>query len=215
MKRVVRAGTDFIDTAASFLAGALRARLDGSERVSLAVSGGSTPVPVFRRLAAAPIDWRRVDIYQVDERVAPIGDPARNLTGLSESLLDRVPAAMHPMPVEASDLDSAAVHYAEALPVVLDVVHLGLGEDGHTASLVPDDSVLEVSGSKVALTEPYRGHRRMTLTFEALNTAREIIWLVRGAAKASMTQRLCDADPAIPAGRIAQRNATLITDETI
>jgi len=107
------------------------------------------------------------------------------------------------------------VHYAESLPVVLDIVHLGLGEDGHTASLVPDDSVLEVSGSKVALTEPYRGHRRMTLTFEAINAAREIIWLVRGVAKASMTQRLCDADPAIPAGRIAQRNATLITDETI
>jgi 6-phosphogluconolactonase len=199
--------------AAGVLAQALRARLETQARVSFAVSGGSTPGPAFRALADLPVDWPRVDIYQVDERVAPVGDPARNLVGLREALVDRVDAVVHPMPVEAHDLDAAAFEYAAQLPSVLDVVQLGLGDDGHTASLVPNDSVLDVTDRRVAVTEPYRGHRRMTLTYEPLARASELVWIVAGADKAAMIERLLDGDPSIPAGRLPQDRAILVTDQ--
>jgi 6-phosphogluconolactonase len=213
MIAVYRAGSAYAALAAGVLAQALRARLETQDRVSFAVSGGSTPGPVFRALADLPIDWPRVDVYQVDERVAPEGDAARNLTGLRASLLDHVDAVAHPMPVEADELDAAAHEYAAKLPPVLDVVHLGLGDDGHTASLVPDDPVLDVRGVSVAMTGPYRGHRRMTLTFTPLARANELVWIVAGRDKTPMTRRLLDADPRIPAGRLPQDRAILVTDE--
>ena len=210
--REVRAGLKLAETAADLIVRRLGDCLRDKPRASLALSGGSTPWPVFRRLAEAALDWRRVDIYQVDERVAPVGDPARNLTGLNEALLDRISAAVHPMPVDEADLRAAALRYEAELPDALDVVHLGLGADGHTASLVPNDPVLEVTDRRVAVTRPYRGHQRMTLTFPALDGARFLIWIVAGAEKTSMIRRLCDGDRSIPAGRVAQGYAVLVTD---
>ena len=212
--RDVRAGSHLVERAAEVLFEALDARLRNQLRVSLALSGGRTPWPVFRRLAEAAIDWGRVDIYQVDERVAPFGDPSRNWTGLDDALLGRVAAVAHPMPVEALDLEAASDRYANELPEALDVIHLGLGEDGHTASLVPGDPVLEVEDRLVATTEPYRGHRRMTLTYPALNAAGSLVWIVSGAAqKAAVLERLRAGDADIPAGRVAQGRAVLVTDE--
>ena len=210
--RVIRAGTDLSATATGVLSRALADALEAKSRVSLAVSGGSTPWPIFRSLARAPIDWQRVDIYQVDERVAPEGDRARNLTGLREALLDRIPAVVHPMLVDEPNLDAAAERYATGLPEMLDLVHLGLGDDGHTASLVPGDPVLAITDRAVALTAPYRGHRRMTLTFPALARAASIVWIAAGTEKAPMIQRLIDADPSIPAGRVPRERAVLLTD---
>jgi 6-phosphogluconolactonase len=210
--RIIHAGTELISMATEVLSGALADALDAKPRVSFAVSGGSTPWPIFRSLARASIDWQRVDVYQVDERVAPDGDPARNLTGLREALLDRVPAIVHPMPVNEANLDTAAARYAADLPEVLDLVHLGLGEDGHTASLVPGDPVLGITNRAVALTAPYRGLRRMTLTFPVLDRAASIAWIVAGTEKAVMVRRLIDADPRIPAGRVTQERAVLLTD---
>lgn len=211
--KLVRAGSDFGDAAADALFGALTAALRDKGRVSLALSGGTTPWPALRALARADLDWTRVDIFQVDERMAPQGDPARNLLGLATTLLDHVPASVQPMPVEAADIDEAAARYASSLPDTLDVVHLGLGDDGHTASLVPGDPVVDVTDREIALTQAYRGHRRMTVTFPVLDRAGAIIWIVSYAEKASMVDRLLEADPTIPAGRVSQERATLVTDE--
>ncbi len=209
---VVRAGSDLTEAASEVLIRSLADYLRDRRRVSVALSGGRTPWPVLRSLARADLDWNRVDIYQVDERVAPAGDPARNLTGLTTALTDHVPARIHPMPVDAPDLEAAALRYAQELPRPLNIVHLGLGDDGHTASLVPDDPVLEVDDRLAAVTGPYRGHRRMTLTFGALAEADSIVWIVAGTDKAAMVERLLAADPSIPAGRVPQDRAVLVTD---
>lgn len=209
---VIRAGPDLTEAAAGVLLRALQERLQDRARVSLALSGGRTPWPILRSLAQTGLEWNRVDIYQVDERVAPANDPARNLTELTTALLDHVPATVYPMPVEGSDLEAAADRYAAELPEVIDVVHLGLGDDGHTASLVPGDPVLDVADRRVAVTKPYKGHRRMTLTFPAFERVGSILWIVAGADKTSMVERLLAADPTIPAGRVPQKRAVLITN---
>ena len=149
---------------------------------TFAVSGGHTPWAMFAELANEDVPWTSVEIFQVDERVAPDGDPARNLTNLRQSLGD-APAKITPMPVNDPDLEAAASLYARELPEHLDLVHLGLGPDGHTASLVPDDPVLEVTDTPVALTRPYQGHRRMTLTYPGLSRADLLLWLVTGEDK--------------------------------
>lgn len=187
----------------------------------MAVSGGSTPWQMLRALASEDVPWNDVHIAQVDERVAPAGDPERNLTHLQQSLLEHAPLRaeqLHAMPVEAEDLNAAATQYARTLqaiagsPSVLDLVHLGLGADGHTASLVPGDPVLTVSDMDVALTGEYQGRRRMTLTYPIINRARQILWLVTGAEKAGPLARLRDRDAAIPAGRIVQDRAIVLAD---
>jgi 6-phosphogluconolactonase len=213
MKRKVLASGQFAEQAAAVMVEALAQRLEHQPEVSLALSGGRTPWPVFRRLAEAAIDWTRVHVYQVDERVAPAGDRARNLTGLEETLLEKVPAVVHPMPVEAADLQEAAAVYARQLPPALDLVHLGLGDDGHTASLVPGDPVLTVRDRRVALTRSYRGHQRMTLTYPSLDNAQMLLWLVSGAEKAEMARRLYEGDSSIPAGRVARERAVLVIEE--
>lgn len=212
--REVRAGAALVERAAELLFDMLGKRLDDQTRVSLALSGGRTPWAVFGQLAHAALDWSRVDIYQVDERVAPSGDAGRNLTELNEALLSRVPATPHPMPVEDWDLEAGARRYAARLPARLDIVHLGLGDDGHTASLIPGDPVLGVTDRHVAVTQRYRGYQRMTLTFPALNAAGRIVWIVSETGKAAALAKLRAGDPSIPAGRVAREHAVLLTDES-
>ena len=188
---------------------------------TMAVSGGHTPWIMFRWLAAARIPWRAVHVFQVDERVAPAGHADRNLTHLRESLLSDSPLPpdqFYAMPVEWPDLDAAAGSYAATLRTVvgevpvIDLAHLGLGPDGHTASLVPGDPVLNVENADVAFSGPYQGRRRMTLTYPILNRARRKLWVVTGDDKAGMVTRLLDADPGIPAGRVRSDGALLLAD---
>jgi 6-phosphogluconolactonase len=190
-------------------------------RFSLAVSGGQTPWQMLRALAREDVAWNSVYVAQVDERVAPAGHPDRNLTHLRDALFERVPLRPEQictMAVEAPDIEAAASRYALMLqeiagsPPVLDLIHLGLGPDGHTASLVPGDPVLDVSDADVALTQPYQGRRRMTLTFPALNRARRILWVVTGSEKAVMLMRLRDGDVTIPAGSVRRDQALVLAD---
>ena len=190
-------------------------------RFVMAVSGGQTPWLMLRALANEDVPWDHVHLAQVDERVAPPEHPDRNLTHLRESLLSRAPLRpeyVHPMPVELPDLRAAAGHYSETLveiagsPPILDLVHLGLGPDGHTASLVPGDPVLAVMDRDVALTGNYQGRRRMTLTYPILNRSRRILWVVTGEEKAAALARLRKADHSIPAGRVDQERGQLLAD---
>lgn len=207
--------------AAAIIAQEARAAALARGRFLLALSGGTTPRRMLELLAEEDIPWSLVHLFQVDERIAGATDPARNLHGLRTGLVDRVPLPakqFHPMPVEEEDLNSASSDYATLLnriagtPPILDVAHLGLGEDGHTASLVPDDPVLDDLLSEVAITRPYHGFRRMTLTYPVLNRARKLLWLVTGADKAQALRRLTQHDPSIPAGRISPDHAVLLTE---
>lgn len=209
---------------AAFIAEEARSSVAARGRFLLALSGGKTPWKMLQALAKESVPWAQVHLFQVDERVSPEGHPDRNLTTLREILLTLTPLGedhIHPMPVEEDDLEAGASHYAESLrswggtPPVLDLVHLGLGADGHTASLLPGDAVLSVTNRDVAPTGPYFGRQRMTLTFPMINRARKILWLVTGVDKAPMLRRLLKADPTVPAGRIEQTNALLLTDTSI
>jgi len=207
--------------AAAAIAAEARAAIAARGRFALAVSGGHTPWVMLRALAGEDVPWRGVHVYQVDERVAPEGHPDRNLTHLRESLLEHAPLRpenVHAMPVDLPDLDAGAKQYALALepvagsPPVLDLVHLGLGPDGHTASLVPGDAVLDVTDRDVALSGVYQGRRRMTLTYPVLNRARQILWVVTGSEKVDMLRRLRGGDPSIPAGRVSSQQAVVLAD---
>jgi 6-phosphogluconolactonase len=189
-----------------------RAAVAGRDRFAFAVSGGRTPWAMFARLAEEDVPWDRTSLYQVDERVAPAGDPDRNLTHLRESLPAGSAADVRPMPVEDDDLDAAAERYARSLPERLDLVHLGLGPDGHTASLVPGDPVLDVDDRDVAVTGAYMGRRRMTLTYAPLDRARAVLWLVTGQDRVDALRRLRAGDRSIPAGRVACADALVIAD---
>jgi 6-phosphogluconolactonase len=207
--------------AATLIADDARRAVAARGRFLVAVSGGRTPWATLRLLSAQDVPWQKVHLFQVDERVAPAADPDRNLVHLRESLLDRVslpPQQMHAMPVESPDLVTAAARYARELesaagaPPVLDLVHLGLGPDGHTASLVPNDPVLDVTTEDVAITQAYRGRVRMTLTYPVLDRARRILWLVTGVEKTAMLARLLAGDRSIPAGRVRAENALILVD---
>jgi 6-phosphogluconolactonase len=184
------------------------------------LSGGSTPWLMLRALANENVAWDTIQIVQVDERIAPAGNPDRNLTHMQETLEQTLlrPEQIHAMPVESGDLQAAAKEYERTLsglagsPPVLDLVHLGLGPDGHTASLVPGDAVLDVTDHDVALTGTYQGRQRMTLTYPILNRARRVLWLVSGAEKSTALQRLQAGDRSIPAGRIRRDFAIVFAD---
>jgi 6-phosphogluconolactonase len=207
--------------AAEIIAAEARAAVAARGRFVVGFSGGRTPSAMLRALAEQDLPWRNVHVVQVDERVAPAGHADRNLTQLHESLLALAPLPteqIYAMPVEAADLAAAAESYAATLrqiasePAVLDVAHLGIGSDGHTASLVPGDPVLEVDDKDVAVTGVYQGRRRMTLTYPMLNRSRRILWLVTGADKADALGRLRNGDASIPAGRICRNNAVILAD---
>jgi 6-phosphogluconolactonase len=211
---VIRRGSEFIASEA-------RAAVQARGAFLLAVSGGKNPWEMFRALADLDVPWPKLHIFQVDERVAPDGDPDRNLTHLKESLLEHAPLRpeqVHAMPVTQSDLKAAAAAYAQTLskiagsPAVLDMAHLGMGPDGHTASLVPGDPVLEVNDVDVALTGVYQNRRRMTLTYPMLNRSRRIFWLITGESKAEKLRLLRDGDPSIPSGRIRRERAFVLAD---
>ena len=208
--------------AASVVAAEARAAVEARGRFVVAVSGGHTPWQMLRALALEDVPWTGVHVVQVDERIAPAGDPERNLTHLRESLLERAPLPakqVYAMPVEESDIAAGSRSYARILcqiagtPPVLDLTHLGLGPDGHTASLVPDDPVLDVVDRDVALTGVYMKRRRMTLTYPMINRSRRILWLVTGSEKAVMLPRLYSADASIPAGRVRQDRALVLADQ--
>jgi 6-phosphogluconolactonase len=181
-------------------------------RFTFAVSGGTTPLAMFAELGKHDVPWDRVAIHQVDERVAPAGDTDRNLTHLVRSLPPDGVAVVLPMPVEDADLEAAAGRYAATLPERFDLVHLGLGPDGHTASLVPDDPVLGVTDRDVALTEPYQGRRRMTMTYPVLDRAELVLWLVAGEEKADALARLRAGDASVPAGRVRAGAQLVVCD---
>jgi 6-phosphogluconolactonase len=208
--------------AAEIIAAEARSAVAARGRFVMAVSGGHTPWQMLRALANEKVPWESVHVVQVDERVAPAGDADRNLSHLRESLLEHAPLRpdqIHAMPVEASDLEAAAKRYALSLreiagtPPVLDLAHLGLGPDGHTASLVPGDPVLNVTDSDVALTGVYQERRRMTLTYPMLNRARRILWLVTGNDKVNALARLREGDTSIPGGRIQRDQAMVLADQ--
>jgi 6-phosphogluconolactonase len=207
--------------AAQHLADALRAAIRDRGRACLALSGGKSPVPMFRALARQELDWSAVHVFQVDERVAPRGDVNRNLTTIEAGLVQGGPLAagrLHAMPVEGADLAVAADAYAALLaefagtPVVLDAVHLGLGSDGHTASLFPGDPALANNDRALAVTGVHGGFRRLTLTYPVLDAARLVVWFAVGPDKQAMVKRLASGDEGIPAGRVASGRAVLVTD---
>jgi 6-phosphogluconolactonase len=207
--------------AAKFIAGEAAAAVAARGQFVMAVSGGRTPWIMLRALGNEAVPWERIHVVQVDERVAPAGHADRNLAHLRETLLDHSPIGpeqIHAMPVESPDLEVAARQYASTLceiagsPPTLDLVHLGLGPDGHTASLVPGEPVLNATDVDVAVTGVYQGRRRMTLTYPIINRARRILWLVTGNEKVSMLLRLRKGDQSIPAGRIRQVRAVIFAD---
>jgi 6-phosphogluconolactonase len=223
MKIQVFADADVVAReAAKFIAAEARIAVAARGIFTIAVSGGKTPWQMLRALADEEVSWGGFHVFQVDERIAPAGDPDRNLTHLRESLLSHAPLPpeqIHAMPVEEKDLDAAAKSYAGVLqkitgaPPVLDLAHLGLGPDGHTASLIPGDKVLEVTDADVALTGIYQKRRRMTLTYPMLNRSRKILWVATGAEKIEMLARLLQGDASIPAGRIRSDNAVVLADK--
>ena len=199
------------EAAATYVAKKARDAAAGHGRFTFAVSGGHTPWAMFAELADEDVPWAQVVLFQVDERVAPDGDPDRNLTHLRDALRG-APAEVNAMPVNDPDLDVAAARYADILPARFDLVHLGLGPDGHTASLVPGDPVLEVHDRLVALTQPYQNHRRMTLTYPALARAEQILWLVTGEDKQKPLAQLLAGDRSIPAGNVEAAHSLVLAD---
>ncbi len=207
---------------ATRIAAAARRAITEKGSFALAVSGGHTPWIMLAALAEEDLAWSRIQIFQVDERVAAADSPDRNLMHLRQSLLSRVPIPaenIHAMPVEDPDLTAGAAAYARTLealvgsPPRLDLVHLGLGPDGHTASLVPNDPVLAVTDRWVATTLPYQGHPRMTLTYPVLDNAAAILFVVTGAEKVDALARLQRQDPTIPAGRLRAAQIVVLADQ--
>jgi 6-phosphogluconolactonase len=199
--------------AAATVAALARESVSDHGSFTFAVSGGKTPWSMFAELAHEDVPWSSVKIFQVDERVAPDGDPDRNLTNLQKSL-GGAPAEVVAMPVNEPDLTAGAAEYAAALPARFDLVHLGLGPDGHTASLVPGDPVLKVTDRLVAVTLPYQGHERMTLTYPGLSRANELLWLISGEDKKSALAKLIKGDDSIPASHVEARHSMILADSS-
>ncbi len=213
---------DVASAGANFISARVTEAIAERGQFTIALSGGSTPWIMLARLAEQELPWDRVKVFQVDERAVPDGDPERNLVQIREYFVDRISLPtenLYAMPVISEDLNRGARQYEQTLvelaggKPIIDVIHLGLGGDGHTASLVPGDPVLEVSDCDVAMTQTYNGRRRMTLTYPIINRARHILWLITGEGKAEMLRRLIQGDDDIPAGRISQTQATVLADD--
>lgn len=204
--------------AASFIAARLQEALDQRGRASLALSGGRTPARMCALLAAEDLAWTDIDVFQVDERIAPLDHQDRNAVLLRAAFgrrVDRSAERFHWMPVDGEDLEDAARRYAREIEdryAALDVVHLGLGDDGHTASLFPGAPELEASERVTLTASEHLGRRRMTMTLPLINSARQIVWLVVGQDKRRVLARLIDGDPALVAGRVRRNDALIVTD---
>jgi len=190
-------------------------------RCLVALSGGRTASRMLHDLRRLHVHWHNLQVFQVDERVVPENHERRNARQIAELLV--APAALHgaqfhAMPVERSDLEAGAEEYARLLteycgtPPVLDVVQLGVGADGHVASLVAGDPLLEVRDRDVGVCGPYRGVARMTLTFRVLDAARHRLWLVTGADRAAALRKLWAGDASVPAGCVARESAFVFAD---
>ena len=210
------------EEAAAYIEQLIRETLAHKKSFSMAISGGRTPWEMLKILSKASLPWTRVNLFQVDERVAPDGHADRNLTQLFQAIEGSplvTQLRIFPMPVLADNLDEGCRNYIQVLDEVtegkgLDLIHLGLGSDGHTASLVPGDGVLDLQDRLVACTQnTYQGRIRMTLTYPLLNSAKRILWIVTGAEKQVMVQRLLQQDASIPAGAVNQANALLMVDQ--
>jgi len=207
------AGADDVATAAAdYVADRARLAVEAKGRFDFAASGGRTPWAMFEKLAQLDVAWSEVVVYQVDERIAPAGDATRNLTNLERSLGASRPTIVA-MPVNDEDLDEAAADYARLLPARFDLVHLGLGPDGHTASLIPGDPVLEIRDHLVAVTGVYQGEQRMTLTYDALSRADQLLWLVTGGDKRAALAALLRGDSSIPAGSVEAPSSLVMADQ--
>ena len=198
--------------AAELVGEALRRAVVAHGRSAWAISGGETPIPMLRQLSELDLRWDLIDTWQVDERIAPSGDPERNRTVQSETLPEGLVDRVRWMPVEDADPEAGATHYEATLPDRFDLVHLGLGADGHTASLVPVDPVLDVRDRDVAVTGPYGGRRRMTLTYTGLARAARAVWIVTGSEKRDALSRLLAGDPSIPASGVPVADQIVVTD---
>jgi 6-phosphogluconolactonase len=196
---------------AELIAEAARASVEERGHFAMGASGGRDPWEMYSQLEDHEMDWTETEIFQVDERIAPAGSDERNLTHLIESLSIGAQGSLRPMPVTDDDPEAASERYAESLPEALDLAHLGLGPDGHTASLVPGDPVLEVTDRRVAVTAgEYQGTRRMTLTLPELGRVRRLLWVITGAEKREPLAKLLARDPSIPAGRVEPGGDSLI-----
>jgi 6-phosphogluconolactonase len=189
-----------------------RARRDIANGGLFSVALSRVPSGLIEALVTGAPPWGALGIYQADERVAPAGAPDRNLTAILAALPPEAVDSLRAMPVEAPDLEDAARLYESELPVPIDLVHLGLGPDGHTASLLPGDPVLDVRDHLVAVAEEHERFRRMTLTYPALDAAGELLWLVTGKEKREVLARLLGGDESIPAGRIANPRQLVVAD---
>ena len=223
MKIDVFPNTSIVATqAAAFIATCARTAVKQRNQFTLATSGGHTPWAMFRALADEDVPWDRIQVFQVDERIVPAGDPNRHLAQMKENLLSHTPLQskqIHAMPIDQDNLNTAVQQYVKSLekytgkPSVLDLIHLGLGTDGHTAGLMPGDPVTKVTDCDAGLTGVHHGRQRMTLTYPIINRARQILWVVTGTAKSIMLARLRSGDTTIPAGRINSDMALVIADE--
>lgn len=221
--RTFQSAEEVAKEAANYVADRIKENLAKKNFFTMAISGGRTPWEMIRELAKEDLEWEKVFLFQVDERIAPDGHPDRNLTQLFKSIENtKLPTRLNifPMHVIAEDLDQACQDYADHIQRItetgkLDLVHLGMGTDGHTASLIPGDEVLNVLDKKVTLTQnPYQGRQRMTLTYPLINEAEKILWVVTGEEKAEMLERLLLKDSTIPAGKVNQTHAILLTEES-
>jgi 6-phosphogluconolactonase len=162
---------------------------------ALALSGGSTPRPAYERLATEPaVPWEAVEIYFGDERAVPPSDPASNYRMAREALIDRVglpESRVHRMEADNPDLEAAAARYAALLPDRLDVLVLGMGQDGHTASLFPGSpALLERRKKVVPAQSPVPPLHRLTITPPVIASARRLAVITAGAAKAPVVARV-------------------------
>ncbi len=206
----------FAATAAAFLA----RQLAGDTSRTLMLSGGSTPGPVYEILARDPHpDWERIDVYLADERLVPLDDPLSNYRLLRETLLNPAgipPEHRHPMPVDAATAEEAARRYEAELPDRIDVLVLGVGSDGHTASLFPGSPLLEERERRVApAVAPVPPRDRLTITPEVIAAAHLVVVLARGPAKrAPVARALSDAvRPAECPARLARSGVWILDTE--
>lgn len=221
--RTFQSATEVAKEAAIFIADRIKENIIKKGHFTFAISGGRTPWEMIKELAKEDLPWEKVFLFQVDERIAPDAHPDRNLTQLFKAIEGTklvLRLNIFPMRVNAEDLDEACEEYVSHINRMtengkLDLIHLGIGTDGHSASLVPNDSVLEIKEKGVALTDSeYQGRKRMTLTYPLINQAEKILWVVTGEEKAEMLDRLLHQDPSIPAGRIDQHHAIVFTEES-